>query len=231
MWPQVRSTLSGMHGDHAVIDHHDTPGDLSDVDFVDVRRNLGATCSIVTSYLIEQEIALPARLATGLLYGIETELSGWPREAGQIGTGRCGNEARQCHQECCKRDGDNADGNRGCGGGNDTGARTPAKGNNKDRQWCQEVENHGHSRHRTTLGDDAGRHQGRGKPRQYADTDNGSIEFHQFRCPAPVRPVLQLETINKTSQLGFLIRPLRPSQRRRREAANHLPKSCSYFTT
>ena len=70
---------------YAVIDHHDTLGDLSDVDFVDVRRNLGATCSIVTSYLIEQEIALPARLATGLLYGIETELSGWPREAGALG--------------------------------------------------------------------------------------------------------------------------------------------------
>src|SRR5205814_6483870 len=42
---------------------------------------LGATCSLVTSYLMEQEVAIPKRLATALLYGIETELSGYPREA------------------------------------------------------------------------------------------------------------------------------------------------------
>jgi nanoRNase/pAp phosphatase (c-di-AMP/oligoRNAs hydrolase) len=68
----------------AVIDHHDTPGDLESVPFVDVRRSLGATCSIVTTYLIEQEVPIPPRLATGLLYGIETELSGYPREAGPL---------------------------------------------------------------------------------------------------------------------------------------------------
>jgi nanoRNase/pAp phosphatase (c-di-AMP/oligoRNAs hydrolase) len=69
---------------YAVIDHHDTPGDVSTVPFVDVRDVVGATCSLVTSYLIEQDVALPARLATGLLYGIETELSGYPREASQM---------------------------------------------------------------------------------------------------------------------------------------------------
>jgi len=69
---------------YAVIDHHDTPGDLADVPFIDVRRTLGATCSLVTSYLMEQTIELPARLATGLLYGIETELSGYPREASSL---------------------------------------------------------------------------------------------------------------------------------------------------
>ncbi len=68
----------------AVVDHHDTPGDLEGVPFVDVRRSLGATCSIVTSYLMEQSLTLPPRLATGLLYGIETELSGYPREAGPL---------------------------------------------------------------------------------------------------------------------------------------------------
>jgi nanoRNase/pAp phosphatase (c-di-AMP/oligoRNAs hydrolase) len=66
---------------YAVIDHHDTPGDLEGVPFVDVRRTLGATCSLVTSYLSEQNIPLPPRVATALLYGIETELSGYPREA------------------------------------------------------------------------------------------------------------------------------------------------------
>jgi nanoRNase/pAp phosphatase (c-di-AMP/oligoRNAs hydrolase) len=69
---------------YAVIDHHDTPGDLEDIPFVDVRRSLGATCSLVTSYLMEQEIAVPPRIATGLLYGIETELSGYPREASTL---------------------------------------------------------------------------------------------------------------------------------------------------
>ncbi|MCI0457959.1 MAG: DHHA1 domain-containing protein [Gemmataceae bacterium] len=65
----------------AVLDHHQTPGDLDDVRFVDVRRELGATCSMVTGYLMEQELTVPARVATGLSYGIETELSGYPREA------------------------------------------------------------------------------------------------------------------------------------------------------
>jgi nanoRNase/pAp phosphatase (c-di-AMP/oligoRNAs hydrolase) len=69
---------------YAVIDHHDTPGDLEGIPFLDVRRGLGATCSVVTSYLMEQDVELPPRLATGLLYGIETELSGYPREASRL---------------------------------------------------------------------------------------------------------------------------------------------------
>jgi len=69
---------------YAVIDHHDTPGDVATVPFVDVRNVVGATCSLVTSYLIEQDVTLPARLATGLLYGIETELGGYPREASEM---------------------------------------------------------------------------------------------------------------------------------------------------
>jgi nanoRNase/pAp phosphatase (c-di-AMP/oligoRNAs hydrolase) len=69
---------------YAVIDHHDTPGDVTGVPFVDVRRSLGATCSVVTAYLMEQKVEPPPRLATGLLYGVETELSGYPREAGAL---------------------------------------------------------------------------------------------------------------------------------------------------
>jgi nanoRNase/pAp phosphatase (c-di-AMP/oligoRNAs hydrolase) len=69
---------------NAVIDHHQTPGDLDGVPFVDVRCGLGATCSMVTQYLIEQDIELPPRIATGLLYGIETELNGYPREATRL---------------------------------------------------------------------------------------------------------------------------------------------------
>ena len=66
---------------YAVIDHHDTPGDLEGIPFVDVRKGAGATCSLVTGYLIEQGLTIPPRLATGLFYGVETELSGYPREA------------------------------------------------------------------------------------------------------------------------------------------------------
>jgi nanoRNase/pAp phosphatase (c-di-AMP/oligoRNAs hydrolase) len=69
---------------YAVIDHHETPGDLEGIPYVDVRRGLGATCSVVTSYLREQELDLPPKLATGLLYGIETELAGYPREASHL---------------------------------------------------------------------------------------------------------------------------------------------------
>jgi nanoRNase/pAp phosphatase (c-di-AMP/oligoRNAs hydrolase) len=69
---------------HAVIDHHDTPGDVEGVPFVDIRTNVGATCSIVTRYLQEQEVSVPARVATALLYGIETELNGHPREANTL---------------------------------------------------------------------------------------------------------------------------------------------------
>jgi nanoRNase/pAp phosphatase (c-di-AMP/oligoRNAs hydrolase) len=69
---------------YAVIDHHETPGDLDDIPFVDVRRGMGATCSIATSYLMEQHVSPPPPVATGLLYGIETELSGYPREASPL---------------------------------------------------------------------------------------------------------------------------------------------------
>ncbi len=68
----------------AVIDHHETPGGLKGVPFVDVRRNAGATCSLVAKYLKEQKVALPKEVATALMYGIETETSGYPREASAI---------------------------------------------------------------------------------------------------------------------------------------------------
>jgi nanoRNase/pAp phosphatase (c-di-AMP/oligoRNAs hydrolase) len=54
---------------------------LNGVPFIDLRKDVGATCSIVTRYLTEQEIGVPTPIATALLYGIETELGGYPREA------------------------------------------------------------------------------------------------------------------------------------------------------
>jgi nanoRNase/pAp phosphatase (c-di-AMP/oligoRNAs hydrolase) len=67
---------------HAVIDHHDTPGDLDGIPFTDIRATAGATCTVVTKYLIEQGVPIPEKIATALLYGIETEVTGYPREAG-----------------------------------------------------------------------------------------------------------------------------------------------------
>ncbi|QVL32260.1 DHH family phosphoesterase [Telmatocola sphagniphila] len=65
----------------AVIDHHETGGDLKGIPFHDIRPHIGATCTLVTKYLLEQEIDVPDRVATALLYGIETEVCGFPREA------------------------------------------------------------------------------------------------------------------------------------------------------
>lgn len=77
-----RHNLAGAPPIAAVVDHHDTGGDITGIPFVDVRDSLGATCSIVVSYLREQGLAPSGQLATGMMYGIETELAGYPREAG-----------------------------------------------------------------------------------------------------------------------------------------------------
>lgn len=66
-----------------VVDHHVTPGKLDGVAVVDIRPDLGACCTIATEYLTEQRVPIPKSLATALFYGIETEVSGWPREATQ----------------------------------------------------------------------------------------------------------------------------------------------------
>jgi nanoRNase/pAp phosphatase (c-di-AMP/oligoRNAs hydrolase) len=67
---------------HAVLDHHETGGVLDGVLFRDIRPLLGATSTIVTGYLLDQDLSVSRRLATALLYGIESETSGYPRESG-----------------------------------------------------------------------------------------------------------------------------------------------------
>jgi nanoRNase/pAp phosphatase (c-di-AMP/oligoRNAs hydrolase) len=64
-----------------VIDHHDTGGLLAGVLFSDIRASVGATSTIVTNYLIEKGVSVSPKLATALLYGIESETTGYPREA------------------------------------------------------------------------------------------------------------------------------------------------------
>jgi nanoRNase/pAp phosphatase (c-di-AMP/oligoRNAs hydrolase) len=79
-----RHSFNGEATIYAVIDHHQTPGEVAGVPFLDIRQSVGATCSLVTRYLLEQEIAIPEHVATSLFYGIETELSGYPRDASPL---------------------------------------------------------------------------------------------------------------------------------------------------
>ncbi len=70
-----------------VIDHHETGGVLTGVLFRDLRPHLGATSTIVAGYLLEQDVAITPRVATALLYGIESETEGYPREASSLDDG------------------------------------------------------------------------------------------------------------------------------------------------
>ncbi len=70
-----------------MIDHHETGGVLTGVDFRDIRPNLGATSTIITGYLLERHVAVSPTLATALLYGIESEIAGYPREASSLDDG------------------------------------------------------------------------------------------------------------------------------------------------
>ena len=70
-----------------VLDHHETGGVLVGVEFRDIRPNLGATSTMVTGYLLEREVPIDPRLATALLYGIESETAGYPREASSLDDG------------------------------------------------------------------------------------------------------------------------------------------------
>jgi nanoRNase/pAp phosphatase (c-di-AMP/oligoRNAs hydrolase) len=66
----------------AVIDHHETGGDLEGVAYIDVRGAIGATSTIIADYLFQEDCQIPPDLATALYYGIDSEIAGFPREAG-----------------------------------------------------------------------------------------------------------------------------------------------------
>jgi nanoRNase/pAp phosphatase (c-di-AMP/oligoRNAs hydrolase) len=70
-----------------VIDHHETGGVLSGVLYSDIRTHLGATSTMVTGYLLEQRVVITPQLASALLYGIESETTGYPREASSLDDG------------------------------------------------------------------------------------------------------------------------------------------------
>src|SRR3954447_1849652 len=70
-----------------VIDHHETGGVLTGVQFRDIRPHLGASCTMVTGYLLEQNVAVSPQLATALLYGIESESAGYSRGGSPLDDG------------------------------------------------------------------------------------------------------------------------------------------------
>lgn len=60
----------------AVIDHHRSRGRRSKLPFSDIRNDVGATASIVFSYLRELRMEITPLLAATLMYAIETDLAG-----------------------------------------------------------------------------------------------------------------------------------------------------------
>ena len=69
-----------------VLDHHVPPENSPElpIAFHDVRTGVGATSSIVTSYLMKLEATLPKEVATALFYGIRTDTADLSRNASPI---------------------------------------------------------------------------------------------------------------------------------------------------
>jgi nanoRNase/pAp phosphatase (c-di-AMP/oligoRNAs hydrolase) len=68
----------------AVIDHHRTSTKLTKCTFCDIRTGVGATSSILFSYLMELEVAITPTLAASLLFAIESDLAGAAGEPGEL---------------------------------------------------------------------------------------------------------------------------------------------------
>lgn len=64
-----------------VIDHHPLREATKSVRFYDVRVGIGASATILGEYLRDAGVAIPADLATALLYGIRSETQDLTREA------------------------------------------------------------------------------------------------------------------------------------------------------
>jgi len=69
-----------------VIDHHEGPESTPDPApvFTDVRTDVGATSSLVTSYLVAAGVEIPARVATALYYGIKTDTADLSRNVSEV---------------------------------------------------------------------------------------------------------------------------------------------------
>lgn len=68
----------------AVIDHHPLRAETENVPFVDVREDVGATSTILTTYLLAADIEPSPQLATVLFYGIKTDTLGLSRHVSEL---------------------------------------------------------------------------------------------------------------------------------------------------
>src|SRR5258706_6411511 len=70
----------------AVIDHHRSRHGTLHCPFCDVRVDVGATSSIIFSYLMELDVPIKPDLAATLLYAVESDLAGAAGTPGELDT-------------------------------------------------------------------------------------------------------------------------------------------------
>jgi nanoRNase/pAp phosphatase (c-di-AMP/oligoRNAs hydrolase) len=70
------SPLPAAFAPSVVVDHHRLKTKKPCCPFVDIRTDVGATCSIVFSYFMELEVPIDRELAAAMLFAIESDLAG-----------------------------------------------------------------------------------------------------------------------------------------------------------
>jgi len=75
--PQTKTSI--------VIDHHPQRKETK-ANFIDIRKEYGATATILTEYLLASGLDIPSHLATALFYGISSETQDLGREAKNVDT-------------------------------------------------------------------------------------------------------------------------------------------------
>jgi nanoRNase/pAp phosphatase (c-di-AMP/oligoRNAs hydrolase) len=76
------NSLPARRRPNIVIDHHPPRHDMADVQWLDIRTEMGATATIVFGYLKERKVPLDATLATAFLYALKSETRDLGRESG-----------------------------------------------------------------------------------------------------------------------------------------------------
>ena len=69
---------------NGVIDHHPAPTDRPIDCFTDIRKEVGATSTLITGYLLESGCPIPQPLATALFYGIKTDTGDLRRDVSRL---------------------------------------------------------------------------------------------------------------------------------------------------
>ena len=69
---------------NGIIDHHPAPPDHPVNCFSDIRKNIGATSTLITKYLLESGCPIPGKLATALYYGIKTDTGDMRRDVSPV---------------------------------------------------------------------------------------------------------------------------------------------------